>query len=43
MQQSLKNVLEYSKQLTLLYVEDEDNIREETKGILENIFSSIVI
>ncbi|MEA3554777.1 MAG: hybrid sensor histidine kinase/response regulator [Campylobacterota bacterium] len=42
MQQSLQNVLEYSKQLTLLYVEDEDNIREETKGILENIFSSII-
>jgi len=42
MQHSLQKVLEYSKQLTLLYVEDEDNIREETKNILENMFCTTI-
>ena len=42
MQHSLQKVLEYSKQLTLLYVEDEENIREETKNILENMFSTTI-
>ena len=39
---NLKDILKYSKQLNLLYVEDEKNIREETKDILENIFKEII-
>jgi len=40
---SLKKVIETSKQLTVLYVEDEPDTREETKNILDDIFFKVIV
>jgi CheY-like chemotaxis protein len=36
-----KSVLEYTKEMTLLYVEDDDGLRENTKLLFENFFLSV--
>lgn len=36
-----KMVLEYTKEMTLLYVEDDDCLRENTKLLFENLFLSV--
>lgn len=41
MEISGKLILEYSKKLSLLYVEDDDMLREATQKVLENYFSSV--
>ena len=36
-----KELLKYSKKLNVLYVEDDDNLREETVALLSNFFTKI--
>jgi len=39
----MDKVIEYSKDLTLLYVEDNDDAREMTTMILEDFFNTIIV
>lgn len=39
---SFKDIIKYSKNLSLLYVEDDSTLLEETSDILENFFSEVV-
>ncbi len=43
MTESLSRLVEFTKNLTLLYVEDEQYSREQTLGILELFFDKIII
>ncbi len=40
---TINNIISYSKKLTLLYVEDDNDTREMTTIILEDLFGSIVV
>lgn len=40
---NMDKVIEYSKDLTLLYVEDNDDAREMTTMILEDFFNTIIV
>jgi len=40
---NIETVLEYTKDLTILYVEDDLDIQEQTKKIFDNLFKSVTI
>ena len=39
----IMSIIKYTKDLTLLYVEDNKEARESTLMILENLFDNIII
>ena len=40
---NIKEVLNYSRNLTVLYVEDEKEIREQMQEVLENFFEKVIV
>lgn len=38
-----KDLVEYSKSLSILYVEDDDGIRESTTNVFQNFFKNVTI